>query len=79
MQTREEFHKLIDTIRDDESLKSYLSLIQKLQHRQSGTLWNQLSDDQKQELLLAYDESFDPNNTLSHEQVKQQHAKWLNQ
>lgn len=79
MQTREEFHKLIDTIRDDESLKSYLSLIQKLQHRQSGALWNQLSSDQKQELLLAYDESFDPNNLLSHEQVKQQHAKWLNQ
>jgi hypothetical protein len=79
MQTREEFHKLIDAIQDSESLKSYFSLIQRLQHRQSGILWNQLSDDQKKELLLAYDESFDPNNLLSHEQVKQQHAKWLNQ
>ena len=79
MQTLEEFHKLIDTILDDQSLKSYFSLIQKLQHRQSGTLWSQLSSDQKQELLLAYDESFDPNNLLNHEQVKQQHAKWLNQ
>jgi hypothetical protein len=79
MQTREKFHKLIDAIQDDESLKSYFSLIQRLQHRQSGILWNQLSDDQRKELLLAYDESFDANNLLSHEQVKQQHAKWLKQ
>lgn len=77
MQTREEFHKLIDTIQDNESLKSYLSLIQSLQNRQSGMLWNQLSEEQKEELLLAYEESFDPNNLLSHDQVRQQHAKWL--
>jgi hypothetical protein len=78
MQTREELHKLIDTIQDNESLKSYLSLLQRLQSRQTGMLWNQLSDEQKEELLLAYEESFDPNNLLSHEQVKQQHAQWLN-
>jgi hypothetical protein len=40
-------------------------------------LWSALSEAEKQELLLAYDESFDEKNLLSHEQVKQQHGKWL--
>jgi len=40
---------------------------------QNGQLWNNLNEDEKRELLIAYGESFDSNNLLSHEQVKQQH------
>jgi len=40
---------------------------------QNGHLWNNLSENEKEELLIAYDKSFDSNNLLSHEQVKQQH------
>jgi hypothetical protein len=77
MHTRERFHKLIDDIKDEESLKSYYSLIQHLQKRQPGNLWNDLSDSEKEELLISYDESFDTNNLISHDQVKVQHKKWL--
>lgn len=40
-------------------------------------LWNQLIDDEKEELLTAYNESFDDDNLLSHNEVKSQHTKWL--
>ena len=43
-----------------------------------GNLFNSLSEEQKEELLISHEESFDESNLLSHEQVKLQHEKWLN-
>lgn len=77
MKTKEEFHKLIDKIEDEEVLKGYFELILRLNNNQTGDLWNRLSTEEKEELLLSYTESFDPNNLISHDEVKKQHAKWL--
>ncbi|WP_448699693.1 hypothetical protein ACFGVR_21650 [Mucilaginibacter sp. AW1-3] len=43
----------------------------------SNLLFTKLSENQKQDLLLAYDESFDPENLIDHEEVKQHLKKWL--
>tara|TARA_R110000796_G_scaffold252637_1_gene389621 strand:- start:62229 stop:62468 length:240 start_codon:yes stop_codon:yes gene_type:complete len=77
MRTKEDFHKLIEKIEDEEILKGYFKLIQRLNNNQTGELWDGLSPAEKEELLLSYDESFDPNNLVSHEEVKNQHNKWL--
>tara|TARA_R110001606_G_scaffold33750_1_gene100404 strand:- start:36 stop:275 length:240 start_codon:yes stop_codon:yes gene_type:complete len=77
MRTKEDFHKLIEKIEDEEVLKGYFKLIQRLNNNQTGELWDGLSPAEKEELLLSYDESFDPNNLVSHEEVKNQHNKWL--
>ena len=77
MRTKDDFHKLIDKIDDDEALKGYFKLIQRLIENQTGELWNTLNSEEKKELLLSYEESFDPNNLISHDQVKNQHDKWL--
>jgi len=77
MRTKEDFHKLIEKIEDEEVLKGYFKLIQRLNNNQTGELWDGLSRAEKEELLLSYDESFDPNNLVSHEEVKNQHYKWL--
>jgi hypothetical protein len=77
MKIKEEFHHLIDSIEDEETLKAYYQLVQNLNDNQNGELWNKLTDEQKQDLLLSYEESFDPANMVSHEQVKESHKKWL--
>ena len=77
MKTKEDFHKLIDKIEDEEVLKGYFNLIQRLNNNQTGELWNTLSPEEQEELLLSYEESLDPNNLVSHNDVKKQHAKWL--
>jgi hypothetical protein len=77
MKIKDDFHHLIDSIEDEQLLKSYYELIQKINYGQNGHLWNSLNEDEKKHLLIAYEESFDINNLLSHEQVKLQHAKWL--
>jgi len=77
MKIKDDFHQLIDSIEDEQLLKSYYQLIQKINNEQNGHLWNSLTEDQKTELLTSYEESFDSGNLLSHEQVKLQHDKWL--
>lgn len=76
MSIKEDFHHLIDTIEDEQVLNGYYQLI-KSNTGEYGQLWNNLTEEQKAELLIAYDESFDPRNLISHEEVKKQHEKWL--
>ncbi|MBX2915482.1 MAG: hypothetical protein KF856_09465 [Cyclobacteriaceae bacterium] len=77
MKTRDELHKLIDKIEDESTINSYLALIKVLENKETGLLWNSLTEIEQQELLLSYHESFDTQNLVSHEQVKSQHSKWL--
>ncbi len=77
VRTKEAFHKLIDKIEDEETLKGYFELIQRLNNSQTGRLWDSLSSEEKDELLLSFEESFDPNQLISHEEVQGQHDKWL--
>jgi hypothetical protein len=77
MKTRDAFHDLIENIKDEEVLKGYFSLIQRLNTHQTGKLWDSLSSEEKDELLLSYEESFDNKNLLTHEEVKNQQSGWL--
>ena len=77
MRTKEAFHKLIDKIDNEEILKGYFELIQRLNTNQTGSLWDSLGSEEKDELLLSYEESFESKNLISHEDVKGQHDKWL--
>jgi len=77
MKIKDDFHHLIDSIEDEQLLQRYYQLIQTINDDQNGHLWNSLNEDEKEELMTAYKESFDSNNLLSHEQVKLQHEKWL--
>ncbi|MBC7400715.1 MAG: hypothetical protein H7289_12300 [Mucilaginibacter sp.] len=77
MKIKDDFHHLIDSIEDEQLLQHYYQMIHNVNHDKVGQLWNTLSESQKQELLVAYDESFDSNNLLTHEEVKSEHEKWL--
>ncbi|HEY2583563.1 MAG TPA: hypothetical protein VGI43_17255 [Mucilaginibacter sp.] len=77
MNIKDDFHQLIDNIEDEQLLQHFYQLIQKISDGQNGHLWNNLTEDKKNELLLAYEESFDADNLLSHDQVKRQHERWL--
>jgi hypothetical protein len=74
---KEKFHLLIDRIEDQELVKVYYELVQMLNQNESGKLWNDLTEDEKNELLVSYEESKDPNNLISHDLVKKQHSEWL--
>lgn len=79
MKVREDFHRFIDTIDNEKMLNGYLALFKQLRSEETGTLWNSLSADEQKELMYAYQESFDPAQLVTHEQIKGQHRKWLKQ
>jgi len=77
MRTKDVIHELIDTIEDEEVLNAYLLLIKTLSNNDTGRLWNSLNEEQKDDVLKSYEESFVSNNLVAHEEIKKQHSKWL--
>ena len=76
MSDREALHHIIDNM-DEAEIKGFYALAKRISNRQSGELWNSLTEEQKEELCLAFDESLNDGNLISHEEAKQQHSKWL--
>lgn len=77
MNTKEKLHILVDQIQDEELLKAYLDLLENRAKEVVGKLWNTLSNQEKEELLLSYEESFDDSNLIDNEEVKDKFKKWL--
>ena len=71
------FHHLIDEIDNEPLLMKFYDLLIKSRVQKEGELWNQLSKEQKNELLLAESESHYKKNLIDHETQKAKHRKWL--
>ena len=72
-----DFNQLIDKIENEELLSSFYQLLVQRSQGKIGQLWENLTDEEKKELLLADEESKDPNNWISDEEVRQKHQQWL--
>lgn len=77
MNTKARFHKLIDAIENDKNLKSYYNLVNRLHQNESGELWKRLSELEKDDLLLSYEESLDSSKLIPHEKISEKHSKWF--
>jgi len=74
---RTSFHKLIDEIDNERLLMKFYDLLIKSSDQKEGELWDQLSDEQKNEVLLAESESHYQKNLIDHETQEAKHKKWL--
>ena len=74
---RKSLHQLIDEIDNDQLLMKFYDLLLKSKVRKEGDLWNQLSDEQRKELLISESESKYKENLVDHEKQKAKHKKWL--
>jgi hypothetical protein len=74
---RNNFHNLIDRIDNDPLLMKFYDLMVKSTTSKEGQLYNQLTEDQKNVLMLAEEESDDPGNLISYNQQNKKHQKWL--
>jgi len=72
-----DFHQLIDKIENEELLSSFYQLLIQRSQSKNGQLWESLTDEEKEELILADEESKDSNNWISDEEVRQKHQQWL--
>jgi hypothetical protein len=73
---KNEFHELIDSITDDKLLERFLEIM-KAQSKGQGMLWDDLSEEQQEEIMLANEEIKDPANLIPHDEMKKLYSKWL--
>jgi uncharacterized protein YaaW (UPF0174 family) len=74
---RSNFHRLIDRIDNESLLMKFYDLMIKSTTSKEGQLYKQLTEEQKNVLMLAEEESNDPDNLISYNQQKKKHKKWL--
>ena len=77
MELKQNFHHLIDSIDNEKLLINFYELIKKKSSAKEGQLWNRLTDEEQKELLLSLEESKNPENLISHEEMVNKHKKWL--
>lgn len=60
IEIKKNFHQLIDSIENENLLISFYELMKKRNATQEGQLWNSLTKPEQDELLLALEESDNP-------------------
>ena len=74
---RTSLHKLIDRIDNETVLSRFYEILEKASAIEDGSLWNRLTDEERQELLLIEMETDSEDNRISMETLKAKHKKWL--
>ena len=77
IEIKKNFHLLIDSIDNESILISFYDLIKQRSSTKEGQLWNRLTKAERDELLLALEESYNPDNLISHDEMVTKHKKWL--
>jgi hypothetical protein len=77
IELKQNFHHLIDSIDNENLLINFYNLIKKRSLAKEGQLWNKLTDQEQEELLLSLEESENPENLISHDEMIKKHKKWL--
>jgi hypothetical protein len=77
IELKKSFHLLIDNLDNDNLLVNFYDLIKKRMSTKDGQLWNSLTSQEQEELLIISEESENPDNLISNEVMKNKHKKWL--
>jgi hypothetical protein len=77
LELKNNFHHLIDSIENENLLKTFYELMLRKRASKDGRLWSMLSTDEIEELLTANEESENPDNLIPHEEMKKKYSKWL--
>ena len=74
---KKEFHDLIDNIDNERILMSFYDIIKSKVSTSDGQLWGRLNKQEQDELMMAFEESENPNQLIDHDIMKKKHSKWL--
>ena len=62
-------HKIIDGIQNEQLLQTLYDFLEARQSSQPGQLWASLTEKQKNELMLSFEESEEEDNLISRDQL----------
>lgn len=79
MELKQNFHHLIDSIDNEKLLINFYELIKTRSSAKEGQLWNRLTIYEQEELLLSLEESKNPENLISHDEMVKKHKLRITQ
>lgn len=75
LEMRQDMVSMIMSIEKEKTLKKLMNLIKEA--AEDDDWWDEIPVIHQERILKSYQESFDPKNWVSHEEVKKRHAQWL--
>lgn len=69
IELKSNIHKIVDGIQSEQLLQTLYDFLKSREKNKSSRLWDTMTEEQKQEVMLGYDESEDENNLLDRDQV----------
>ena len=69
LELKSNIHKIVEEIQSEQLLQSLYDFLRTWELSKPGELWNSLTNEQKQEVLLSYDESEDEANLINRESI----------
>ena len=70
IELKSDLHKILDKIDNEQLLRAIYDFLKQRENSVEGQIWKTLTEDQKKEVYLSYEESKDDNNLIDWEDVK---------
>lgn len=62
-------HQIVDRIKDERLVQAIYSFLKERENSNDGLMWESLTEDQKKEVLLTFEESEDDSNLIDDKDV----------
>ncbi len=69
LELKSNIHKIVDRIQSEQLLRTIYDFLKVRETSKSGNIWNSLTEQQKEEVLMAFDESENENNLIDSEKL----------
>lgn len=73
VELKSDLHKILDRIDNEQLLKTIHDFLVQRENAKDGQIWESLSAEQKEEVLLSYEESQDDKNLINWESIKKKY------
>jgi hypothetical protein len=68
-----DLHRILDKIDNEQLLRTIYEFLKERENSKEGQIWSTLTEDQKKEVYLSYEESEDGKNLKSWEEIKKKY------
>jgi hypothetical protein len=69
IELKSNIHKIVDGIQNEQLLQTLYDFLKLRESAKNGEVWNTLTEQQKQEVLISFNESEDDNNLIEREKI----------